>query len=307
VSSILSDRTTPDKLYVGVVNDREQGGVFVSVDGGKRWDQSSNGLDGRDVFVLAQAADGSLLAGTNRGIFKLSRTDMVWYSLTNDVEVTAVSTRGRDGRRSAVPTLKVNAIELTTSTWFAATSAGLYLSNDEGRNWRRDATIAPTYIVSVKARNDVIAVATPDKMLVSVNRGKKWTERRLPPYVKGIQNLAFTSDHQIVIASQAGAFRGPKLGAYWQRSTGLPRGILSQVIYDDENHRLLIASADHPAVFGSSDGGHSWEHVAETGYGFREISLFGGRIVGATLFDGVVLEGRAQSDPPAPSEECSPN
>jgi photosystem II stability/assembly factor-like uncharacterized protein len=203
--------------------------------------------------------------------------------------------------------LKVNAIEITPYMWFAATSAGLYISNDEGQNWRRDTTIAPAYIASVKAQHDLIAVATPEKIFVSVDRGKKWHLRRLPPYVKGIQSLAFTSNNELVIASQADAFRGPKLGAHWERATGLPRGILSQVFYDDENHRLLIASADHPAVFGSNDGGHSWKHFAETGYGFREISLLCGRIVAATLFDGVVVENRARSDRPAPSEGCSAN
>jgi photosystem II stability/assembly factor-like uncharacterized protein len=305
VSSILADRTTPDRLYVGVVNDREQGGVFVSAGPGNGWDQRSDGLEGRDVFTLAQAEDGSILAGTNRGIFKLLPTDAVWRPLTNDsgpASGNAHATQDRVG--NAVSTLKVNAIELTPYGWFAGTSTGLYVSNDRGRSWRRDTSIASAYIVSVKAQGDTVVLATPRRIFVSRNRGKKWALRRLPANVDGIQSLALTSDNQIVIASHAGAFRGPRLGAYWARANGLPHGALSQVIYDEANHRLLIASADNPAVFGSRDGGRSWKNVAVSGYGLRGISVVCGRIVGATLFDGMVVEHTSDSNHPAPTEQC---
>ena len=307
VSSVLVDRTTPNRLYVGVVNDREQGGVFVSAGTGKYWDQRSDGLDGRDVFALAQADDGSILAGTNRGIFKLSGTDTVWRPLTNDGERTAGDSHAAQDRvGNGVSALKVNAIEVTPYRWFAATSTGLYVSDDEGHDWRRDTSIAPAYIVSVKAQDDTVAVATPRRVFVSVDRGKKWALRRLPAYLDGIQSLALTSDKQIVITSHAGAFRWPKSGTYWARANGLPHGALSQVIYDDANHRLLIASADNPAVFGSRDGGRSWNNVAVSGYGFRGISVVCGRIVGATLFDGVVVEHTNDSGHPARIEPCSP-
>ena len=57
VTAILADEGDPNTLFVGVVNDREFGGVFVSHDGGQHWPQKSAGLDGRDVFTLQQAAE----------------------------------------------------------------------------------------------------------------------------------------------------------------------------------------------------------------------------------------------------------
>jgi photosystem II stability/assembly factor-like uncharacterized protein len=71
VSAILADNHDADTIYVGVVNDKEEGGVFVSRDGGQHWLQKSAGLGGRDVFTLDQASNGALIAGTNRGIFML--------------------------------------------------------------------------------------------------------------------------------------------------------------------------------------------------------------------------------------------
>ena len=71
VSAILADSKEPNTLYIGLVNDREFGGVFFSHDGGQNWQQKSSGLDGRDVFTLKQASNGTLVAGTNRGVFEL--------------------------------------------------------------------------------------------------------------------------------------------------------------------------------------------------------------------------------------------
>ena len=75
VEALLADRRNPSRLYAGVVNDKSFGGVFVSDSGGADWEQIGDGpgggLDGRNVFALAQAPDGTVFAGTSHGIFAL--------------------------------------------------------------------------------------------------------------------------------------------------------------------------------------------------------------------------------------------
>ena len=71
VEALLVDPANSSHVYAGVVNDKTYGGVFVSDDSGSHWKHIAEGLDGRDVFVLAQSADGTVLAGTNSGIFAL--------------------------------------------------------------------------------------------------------------------------------------------------------------------------------------------------------------------------------------------
>lgn len=71
VTSYTADLQNPATVYVGVVNDKATGGVFQSTDGGVKWQQQSEGLDGHDVFSLVSLEDGTLLAGTGHGIFRL--------------------------------------------------------------------------------------------------------------------------------------------------------------------------------------------------------------------------------------------
>ena len=68
---LVDDRNDPAILYAGVVNDKQFGGVFRSVDSGAHWEQLGAGLDGRDVFALAETKDGAIVAGTSHGIFVL--------------------------------------------------------------------------------------------------------------------------------------------------------------------------------------------------------------------------------------------
>src|ERR1700721_1256071 len=71
ITSYLGDAAQPATVYVGVVNDKAWGGVFVSDNGGLTWSQKSAGLNGQDVFSLGQASDGTLLAGKGHGIYRL--------------------------------------------------------------------------------------------------------------------------------------------------------------------------------------------------------------------------------------------
>jgi len=43
-------------------------------------------------------------------------------------------------------------------------------------------------------------------------------------------------------------------------------------------------------IFESSDGGRSWQRGPDSGFPLRRVSVIGGRFVGATPFDGVILQ-----------------
>jgi len=295
VTTILADKNDAETVYVGVVNDREQGGVFISHDGGQHWQQKSAGLDGRDVFVLKQAADGDIIAGTNRGMFELRRNSSTWSPINNVVEEKG-NRKSKTVVRSVL-TAKVSDIEITSKRWFAATAAGLYFSSNDGQSWNGGAIVGQRDFVSVQAEGDMIAAATHTSVITSINNGTTWQESNaLAPFVSSIRSLTITPDKAIVVASREGAFRSPKAGGGWEHmQNGLPDKNISSVSYDQNSHRLLATSSETGVVFESQDNGQSWQRGPDTGYPLRRISVVHGRFVAATPFDGVVVQPENES------------
>ncbi|MDP9040085.1 MAG: hypothetical protein M3O02_12575, partial [Acidobacteriota bacterium] len=93
VVAYVADAEHPATVYVGVVNDKEWGGVFVSHNGGLNWDQMSSGLEGRDVFSLGQTPDGTIVAGTGHGIYRLAGA--AWERASAEVMVAPVPASGK--------------------------------------------------------------------------------------------------------------------------------------------------------------------------------------------------------------------
>jgi photosystem II stability/assembly factor-like uncharacterized protein len=296
VTAILADQKHPSTIYVGVVNDREQGGVFVSHDAGQNWTQKSAGLDGRDVFTLKQAANGELVAGTNRGMFVLAPTAADWSPINTVLEekLTRHTVKGHNVTSKSfvrsVLTARVNDVDIAPRRWLAATSSGLFTSSNDGESWSGGAVLGKSDFVSVQADGDFIAVATHNGVLVSTDSGKTWQESTgLSRYVSFIRSVTVTPDKAILVASREGAFRSPNAGAGWEHmENGLPDKNISSITFDRSANRLLATSTETGVVFESVDGGQSWHRGPDTGYPLRRVSVVHGRFFAATPFDGVV-------------------
>jgi len=300
VTSILADNKDSNTLYVGVVNDREYGGVFVSHDGGQHWLQKSMGLDGRDVFTLKQASDGTLVAGTNKGIFMLTRESSEWRpskSIMN--EKTTLRTVKKGAKRVSVASksyshgvldARVDDIEIVPGRWLAATTAGIYTSTNQGKSWSGGAILGKEDFIAVQASRDTEVAATRLHVVLSSNGGVSWQQATLPAYLT-IRGLVLAPDGQILIAAREGAWSSSDAGASWQHLfNGLPDKNISSIAYDENGKRLLATSTSTGVVFESEDSGRSWQRGPDSGYPLRRVTVVHGHFVAATPFDGVVIQ-----------------
>jgi photosystem II stability/assembly factor-like uncharacterized protein len=290
VTAILADKNDPKTMFVGVVNDRELGGVFVSHDAGQHWIQNSKGLDGRDVFSLKQTSNGELVAGTNRGMFMLAHHASEWSPINDIVERASSRTARTKTEVHSILTARVNDVEITPTTWMAATSAGLFTSSNQGKSWMGGAVMGKQDFVSVRAEGNLIALATRSDVLVSKDNGSTWQDSNLSASISSIRGVTI-SEGQIMFASREGAFRSPNAGAGWEHmQNGLPDKNISSISYDQNNKRLLATSTETGVVFESQDNGRSWTRGPDTGYPLRNISVVQGRLMAATPFDGIVMQ-----------------
>jgi photosystem II stability/assembly factor-like uncharacterized protein len=201
---------------------------------------------------------------------------------------------------------KVNDLELENHRWLAATSTGLYSSRDQGKVWKPETTLAKQDFVSVRAQGDSVVAATRSSVFTSNDGGSSWKQGDLPSYVVSIRSAAMSSEGQFVIASREGAFRSGDGGATWEHMlNGLPAKDITSVSFDSTHKRLLATSDSTGVIFESLDGGRSWQRGPDTGYPLRRVSVVGGRFIGATPFDGVILQ--PETDPISAAADAGTN
>jgi ligand-binding sensor domain-containing protein len=278
--------------------------VFYSKDAGQHWLQKASGLGGKDVFALKQASSGMLVAGTNHGMYSLEHNGSEWHPMNVVVVETTVKTPRKGTRKAVTKTSvhksqlesRVNDLELGSKRWLAATTTGIYESADQGKTWKGGQVLAQTDFVSVREEGSTVVAATRSSVLVSNNSGSTWKLAGLPTYVVSIRSAAIASDSQIVIASREGAFRSGDGGATWEHVVnGLPGKDITSVSFDSTHKRLLATSDATGVIFESRDGGRSWQRGPDSGFPLRRVSVIGGRFVGATPFDGVILQPENES------------
>jgi photosystem II stability/assembly factor-like uncharacterized protein len=301
VTSIVADNNDPNAIMVGVVNDREWGGVFSSRDGGAHWTQKSTGLGGRDVFALQQAASGQLVAGTNRGIFIQDKDSASWRPINTVVnEKVSARTVKKGTKRVAIKSKSVSRsvfdgrvtdLEMTPQRWLAATSAGLLISTNDGKSWSGGPIMGKIDLISVEAKGDMLVAATRMHVLISADGGSTWQQSDPAPYITSIRGVDIAPGGEILVASREGAFRSADAGATWTHIVnGLPDKNISSITYDDKGKRMLATSLSTGVIFQSDDDGISWHRGPDSGYPLRHVRVVQGRFLAATPFDGVIAQ-----------------
>ncbi|MBV8206733.1 MAG: transcriptional regulator [Acidobacteria bacterium] len=305
VTALAEDPEDPSTVFVGVVNDKEYGGVFLTHDGGAHWQQRSSGLGGRDIFVLRAVAGGTILGGTNNGIFELQKNGSEWHPI-NDVVIERRITVKLPRPGSKAKTLTrventrstivghVNDIRIAGNTWYAATAQGVLVSDNAGKSWHGGPVLGNRGFVSVAAAGHVVSAATLNAVFVSTDSAATWQEAALPEKVHAIRSITVAPDSTLWVAAREGAYRSSDAGQNWQRvMNGLPAHNLIAITANSEG-RHMVATTGADLVYESSDGGVTWR-ATNTGWNIRIVTLNSGRVLAATAFDGIVTQAGAES------------
>ena len=320
VASYATDARHPGTVYLGVLNDKEWGGVFVSEDGGLRWTQQASGLAGRDVFSLAQASDGTLLAGTGHGIFRLSGAS---WTESDTIEVTPeakppaapvghLRRRGTAALRSVPantkPAARSKAVQATEKidpavyglavdgdAIYAAGSLGLLRSRTAGSTWMRVADVKEPQVL-VAAAHSAVAVTTLHAIMRSSDSGESWSSLPVPPGLTQVTALAIDDRGTIWVGGREGLFYTAD-GSTWKTPEKLFVKDVNSISFDRAGKRMLITANQYTHLvfaIGLEDNSvKSWD----TGWHLRFVQPVGDYLIGATLFDGVVVQPKMVDSP----------
>ncbi len=320
VEALLVDAKNPARMIAGVVNDKSFGGAFLTSDGGAHWAQIADGLEDRDVFALAQTVDGTVLAGTDRGILALDEgtaeapglhwqprnvianthmktaTEMVRGMKINTEKQVKDTVRELDGR--------VAALDLNGDVWLAATSFGLLTSADKGVTWQGGPVLDKSGYLSVAARGPVLVAARIDGLVFSRDAGQTWMPMNIPTALTRIHRIAFSADGALWLGAREGVYFTQDLGKSWMWVHRLPFGDIDDLVYDAPLGKILVSSRNSDQVFVLDPKSLDWSYH-KAGFRISLIRAAGDRLLAATLSDGVVLEPPAVGQTPAatPNQE----
>ncbi|HUY80783.1 MAG TPA: hypothetical protein VMU92_03595 [Acidobacteriaceae bacterium] len=302
VMALLSDRKHPDTMYAGVVNGKSFGGVFVSKDGGKSWRQRSEGLDGRDIFSLAQAKDGTIYAGTNSGIFRLNGDVWVPDNLVVNVKHKTVYVYRHSRRVSQSVTApksdgqiegQVNALSVLGPVWYAATTQGVYRSMTQGATWSGPILKDGDYRL-MDYRNGAVYAAQLDGLRLSWDGGLQWKPVNMPVGLSPIDALATTPSGTLWLGGRQGAFYSNDHGKTWHAIHNLPVREIDSIRYDPGLQRVVLTSRSSDVIFAINPDNRTWQWW-DAGWKVRMVHSMNGRLVAASLYDGVVVEPHSDS------------
>jgi photosystem II stability/assembly factor-like uncharacterized protein len=310
VSALLADSRSHGTLYAGVINDKIYGGVFSSSDEGRTWKQQSDGLRGRDVFVLAQSSDGTVLAGTSDGIFRLDGTTWVAANVVaaSDPAVPAKArahgrhTRGRYRTPEAKPQEpqeiqgRVTALAASDDAWYAATVHGVFRSRDGAKQW--DQVLAPHDASSFFRDGEYLALAVSGQtvfagrregIMVSHDAGATWRAVPLPEGLTALATLALTPDGSLWAGGREGVFYTDNGGQSWTPLRRLPVVAVNSLAWNPALDRLIVTSGEGTVIYAVDPHERNWQWW-NTGWTVRAAASVHGRLAAASLYSGVVMQ-----------------
>ena len=295
ITAVVSDPKEPSGLYVSVANDKQFGGVFHRREG--RWTQLIDGLGTREIFDLERSPEGQLVAATNYGLYQLqgqkwepSRTLLIesksssakpasTQPASTKAAMTRMARKSGPAGKSAVsgPSAKnftrstfegrATALALSSRKWYAATSAGVLVSDNHGATWSGGAVEGEREFYSVSARDHSVAATTLRSVWLSSDEGEHWSAQPLPTWVTRIYSVAVVSEDELWAATREGALHWRRKAAgrgEWERVlNGLPEHEVISI--RAEGGLLLAGAAGSDTVYLSRNQGQSW--VPEAGAG----------------------------------------
>jgi photosystem II stability/assembly factor-like uncharacterized protein len=309
VTSFAADPKQVGTIYVGVVNDKDAGGVFMSTDGGVVWQQQSNALNGRDVYSLASAADGTLLAGTGHGIFRLeagawTQSGMLPVPVA-PVPAPVPAVKKPVGKVAAKPLAKakvvivplppptldaaVYALAVAPEAIYAGTSQGLMRSSADGRMWNAVDTLQMPETRLVAAQKSVVMVANMKQISVSTDDGKQWESVAPPADLTQVASVAVDDTGTLWVGGREGVFYSEDAGKNWKTLRNLFTTQVTGVYFDAAARRVLVTSLSNTVTFAAGVPDHKVSYW-DSGWELRFVRPVGDHLVGATLYDGMVVQ-----------------
>ncbi|MFC6644702.1 hypothetical protein ACFQBQ_03665 [Granulicella cerasi] len=185
----------------------------------------------------------------------------------------------------------IYALEPIGSTVFAGTTRGIVRSEDDGASWSPVVTLAMPDARFLAGNPKMLLAATLKRMALSVDMGKTWDTVALPADLTQIGAVAVDELGNLWVGGREGVYYSTDLGENWKTLKNLFITQVDNIHFDALQHRILVTSSASPFAFSVTLPEYKVNYV-ETGWNLRFVRPVGDHLIGASLFDGMVVQPR---------------
>jgi ligand-binding sensor domain-containing protein len=186
----------------------------------------------------------------------------------------------------------VNAIARVGDTLYAATSDGLLRSVTAGESWKLMAGPEKDDWSFVASAKSWVLAATLRSAVLSSDGGQRWEPVNLPETLTQLAAIAVDDGGGLWVGGREGIFISQDRGASWQSLKNLPIRDVNSLFYDEPSQRMLITANSQNTIAFAVHLPDRAVHYWNTGWNLRLVRPMGDHLVGATLFDGIVVQPR---------------
>lgn len=264
ISCLAINPVNPMAVFAGTL-----GGVVRSLDGGANWNNTTNkfGYPGISSIAIDPLVPSNVYAGlsNNSGACRVLKSVDGGDNWVCTGNIPSLQPYNR-----TIYTLAVNPIH--TSTVYAGTLDGLFISYDGGSQWTLLSNgFGEVYSLAIDPTNPNIFYAGNQSYFIykSVDGGASWSQKSLgipvdSSYFSGpslvvVDPVEPNTVYATITGYTVSIFKSQDGGESWQPSSvGLTGGQISSIAVDPRDHKILYAGTGR-GVFKSTDGGANWK------------------------------------------------
>jgi photosystem II stability/assembly factor-like uncharacterized protein len=272
ISDVAVDRDRPGRALVVLTFDEN---AFLSTnDGGNTWTPMGAGLKRTELRHVYATPDGWWAARANGGWSKYDETTKHWVRAglyVPEPTPVAAKTTSKSKRAAAAPVAKkpvpvltaflVNDMAFGHDAWYAATTGGLLISTDQGKEWKLDGKDPLAHklaqSVEVSEDGDQIWAIVDRNLIYSADKGHTWDAQELSFANSGNLRIHRVDDSSFFITTNIGLYGSHDAGKTWTREE--VRELSFQSVAG--NGTAYVASLHHNGLVASFDGGKTWQRM----------------------------------------------
>jgi photosystem II stability/assembly factor-like uncharacterized protein len=123
----------------------------------------------------------------------------------------------------------------------------------------------------------------------SEDGGKNWQPLAMPHKLTWLQSISMAGNGSVWLGGREGVFYSEDKGQNWTELSTLPISDISGLSYDPDLKRVVVTSWASSWVLAVDPADRTWKFY-DPGWKVRHVRSMGGRLVGATPYNGVVVE-----------------